>query len=63
MERDNFIRVLAVLLAVPDNENDSHIRLLSQVARRLVQESFREKVLAVQDAGRLYECFREVEQN
>ena len=49
-----------VLLAVPMGENDTHINLLSCVARKLVDETFKKKILALTDAGELYLSFNEV---
>ena len=49
-----------VLLAVPMGENDTHMNLLSCVARKLVDETFKKKILALTDAGELYLSFNEV---
>lgn len=52
----NFI----ILLSVPKDENDTHIYLLSTVARKLVDETFKEKLLSLSDADEIYESFYEL---
>lgn len=49
-----------VLLAVPMDENDTHINLLSSVARRLVDEAFKKRILSLADAEEIYLSFSEV---
>ncbi|MEY8354947.1 PTS sugar transporter subunit IIA [Lachnospiraceae bacterium 54-53] len=52
----NFI----ILLSVPKDENDTHIHLLSTVARKLVDETFKEKLLSLSDSDEIYESFYEL---
>lgn len=52
----NFI----ILLAVPVEENSTHINLLSTVARKLVDESFKQKILSLSDKNQIYNNFIEL---
>ena len=52
----NFI----ILLSVPKDENNTHINILSTVARKLVNDSFKEKILSLTDAEQIYNNFNEL---
>lgn len=54
--RANFI----ILLSVPKDENSTHINMLSTVARKLVNESFKEKILSLTDNEQIYDNFNDV---
>ena len=51
----NFI----ILLAVPNDTVSTHIKLLSSIARKLVDEEFVDQILSTNCVSDILECFRE----
>lgn len=49
-----------IMLAVNDTNDTTHIRLLSTVARKMVNQDFTDKVLAAETAQEIYECFKDI---
>ena len=49
-----------ICLAIPKDKGNTHIKLLSSVARKLVDEEFVDKVLSLDSTDEIYECFADV---
>ncbi|MFD1414364.1 PTS sugar transporter subunit IIA [Oceanobacillus jeddahense] len=45
---------LMFLIAVPENSNDEHLKILSQLSRKLMHEEVREKLLNAQTTDEIY---------
>lgn len=54
--RANFV----IVLAVPNGNNTTHIKLLSTVARKMVNKSFSDKVLALDNSTDIFTCFKDI---
>jgi PTS system nitrogen regulatory IIA component len=48
---------LMFLIAVPESSNDEHLRILSQLARKLMHEEVREALLNADSAASVYRIF------
>ena len=48
---------LMFLIAVPETSNDEHLRILSKLSRKLMQEDVRQKLMTVTDAEEIYQIF------
>ena len=48
---------LVFLIAVPDTSNDEHLRILSQLSRKLMHEEVRQKLMTVTTAEEIYRMF------
>ncbi|WP_152658407.1 PTS sugar transporter subunit IIA [Oceanobacillus sp. CFH 90083] len=46
---------LMFLIAVPESSNDTHLKILSQLSRKLMHEEVRQKLLQMQTKDELYE--------
>lgn len=55
----NFI----ICLAIPKDGGTTHIRLLSSIARKLVDEEFTDKLLSCNEANDIYECLHDATEN
>ena len=48
-----------ICLAIPKDGGTTHIKLLSSIARKLVNEEFTDKLLNCEEAEAIYECLNE----
>ena len=54
--RANFV----IVLAVPNGNNTTHIKLLSTVARKMVNKSFADKVRSLDNSIDIFTCFKDI---
>lgn len=52
-----------ICLAIPKNGGSTHIRLLSSVARKLVDEEFTDRLLSCKEAEEIYNCLSDAVDN
>lgn len=51
-----------IALAIPnDNSNVSHLKMLSSIARKLIDDNFKQNILAARSVDELYDLLSEVE--
>ena len=48
---------LIFLIAVPETSNDEHLRILSQLSRKLMHEDVRQKLMTVTTVEEIYQMF------
>ncbi len=48
---------LVFLIAVPETSNDEHLRILSQLSRKLMHEEVRQKLMTVTTVEEIYQMF------
>jgi PTS system fructose-specific IIA component len=59
---DKSLVKIAIALAIPDDvSGDQHIKILSSIARKLVDEQFRQKLTSANDKDSLTKLINEVQ--
>lgn len=48
---------LLFLIAVPENSNNEHLKILSQLSRKLMHQEVREQLLKAEDSSMIYSIF------
>ena len=50
-----------IMLAVPNEGNSTHIKILSSIARKLVDEQFSNKIVTLDSKEEIFNCFKDIE--
>jgi len=51
------VRIL-FMIAVPENGNDAHLKILNKLARKFMDENFRKNILAAENEDLMFEALR-----
>ena len=57
---DGSLPHLVFLIAVPNDSNDTHLRLLQRLSRSLMQDNTRDELIHAQNRNEIYDILKEI---